>query len=448
MRDEENSREYLEKSAENAWKRGDPREAILLSKQLRDSEPYDPELQSDFIFKLHFLDTPHALGALELARYRELFEPHGKRVLPAWKRKQSGKLRIGYVSPDLYGQASHYVLLPILQNHDKSKFEIFIYCTHSAYDDYTKEIQVHADAWRTIDHNNYELLLDTIENDEIDILVDLAGHTGINSLPLFAERAAPVQVSWFGYMGSTGLLNMDYRFTDEWRLPKEFAEYYSEHLYYLPNSYTFSPLEKRPSLSLPPNATENYVTFGSLNSHLKLSTEVLSLWSNILSEAPASKFKIFACPDLEYAQWIKNFFKTKGIHPDRIEPRPRTSMYDFLDGISDIDIALDPFPYTGGVTTYHALSMGVPTITLEGTHEYARNCAAILREAGLDRFVAKTKEEYIKQALELSNERELLRNLRGTLPEELVKRSGAITRHIEAAYREMDQQVRAMHGER
>ena len=419
---------------------GDAKAGLIRLKALRDDDPYNPSLASEYLYLLHFAHlSPEAL-ALEHRRYGERFEPAGKIAMRPYPWKSNGKIRLGYLSPDLYGQASHYVILPILSHHDRSRFEIYVYSTHSAYDDYTRAVREHADAWRVADHHNYEYLRTLILADEIDILIDLAGHTGLNSLPVFAERVAPIQVSWFGYMDTTGLVNMDYRFTDPMRVPHGSDSRYSEKLIYLNNSYTFITLEKNIPRA---KHTERPFTFGSFNSVYKINDQVLDLWGEILRAVPASRLVISACPDFEYASKIKEFFLNKGISIDRIEPRPRMSLRNFLESMNDIDIALDPFPYTGGVTTYHTLSQGVPTITLEGNTEYERNCAAILREAGLSDWIAQTPQEYVTKAISFSHQRDLLGALRNSLPLELESREGSIVPEVEKRFEEMMERKRA-----
>ena len=438
MEPHKHAHEQLRREVEHLFQKGDPSSALSLFKQLRDNSPEDPEIASEFLFLLHFARTAPEALFLEHRRFARRFEPRGFVPMKAWPHKRTGKIRIGYLSPDIYGQASHYVLAPLLRGHNKRHFEIFVYATHPARDSYTEEIAGYADAWRLIGHKEYAAIRAAARHDEIDILVDLAGHSGINSMPAFAERAAPIQISWFGYMDTTGLANIDYRFTDEMRVPKGRDNFYSEHLFYLPNSYSFSPHENACDFSRTRD-TNDIVTFGSLNTPHKINKEVLETWATLLQKVPTSRLLFLACPDKKYSEWLRNFFASYGVDPFRVEPRPRQEMSQFLKTVSEIDVALDPFPYTGGITTYHALSVGIPTVTLEGTTEYERNCAAIMREAGLPDWIVHTKEEYIAKAAAFGAAHELRKNLRATLPRELVARSGAFVHDVEEAYQVMFQ---------
>ncbi len=184
-------------------------EALPYFKLARDLNPTDPYSQSEYAYSLHFTHTAPEVQFAENRRYAELFEPWGRIEMPPHPPKANGKIRLGYLSPDFFNHTSHSLNEPILHYHDKSQFELYLYYTNNKFDEHTEIIKKYADVWRTIEAQETDQLVEQIRKDKIDILIDLAGHTSRHSLPVFAKRAAPIQMSWYGYMDSTGLANMD-----------------------------------------------------------------------------------------------------------------------------------------------------------------------------------------------------------------------------------------------
>ncbi|MDO8493141.1 MAG: hypothetical protein Q7S19_01180 [bacterium] len=427
MKAEDLARKYLEF--------GEPNKALVLLKEIARLDPKNSDKRSAYLYAMHFANIPQEEIFREHLMFSRDFETRSES--PSFEA-HSKKIRIGYISPDLCAQASRYCLEPITTHHNKEIFEIFFYCNSPYHDIYTDKFRSHADGWREIQGMNTYDIVSGIRSDKIDILVDLAGHTSLNNLPVFMSRVAPIQVSWFGYMDTTGLVNMDYRLTDEWRTPRDREKFYTEKLVYIPNSYTFKSYENLPPITPPPMTTNGYITFGSFNSSQKINIEVINLWAEILHSIPNAKLLFVTPRDESYVEALLKNFNARGIDTNRIVIRERSSMPNFLSYINDVDVGLDPFPYTGGVTTYHALSLGVPTITLEGDVEFARNCGAIMREAGISALtVCKTKDEYVTKAIEFSKNPELLLKLRKKLPQELRSREKDTVKYVEEAFLKM-----------
>ncbi len=372
--------------------RGNWQRALDLYKTARDLSPLDPRHWDDYLYFLHHAPISSEEHFAEHLKYGALF-PEASPVprIP----KSNGKIRIGYLSSDLHEHATAFILEPILEAHDREHFEIYLYYTGTTPDFFTAKLASHAVVFRHLAGNAPEIRARIID-DAIDILIDLGGHTGGNNLPVFALRAAPVQVSWFSYMNTSGLAQMDYRITDEWRIPSGREKFYTEKLIYLPNSYTFRPLPE----ALPPPTSGKKYAFGSFNTLHKITIEMLDTWAKILKHKESSRLIVMTPRGPEHGVWVKKQFENRAINPARIEPREYTLLPELLKLMNETGVALGTYPYTGGATTYHTLSVGVPTVILEGETEYQRNSAAIMREVGLDDWIVRSYDEYVQKALE------------------------------------------------
>jgi predicted O-linked N-acetylglucosamine transferase (SPINDLY family) len=247
-------------------------------------------------------------------------------------------------------------------------------------------------------------LANQIDQDRIDILIDLSGHTARNRLCTFARKPAPIQASWMGYPGTTGLAAMDYYFADAHFLPcDEFGDRFTEKLVHLPAAAPFLPEAAAPPVSALPALSNGYLTFGSFNRPSKLGPSVIALWSQLLRALPEARMILGAMPqDGQYGQLIE-WFAAEGIARDRLEFQMRCDTASYLARHHRVDLCLDAFPYTGGTTTAHALWMGVPTLTLAGRTPASRHGATILKHVGLDEFVARTPAEYVRKGVELAS---------------------------------------------
>ena len=360
------------------------------------------------------------------------------------KKKSNERLRIGYVSGDFRAHSVAYFFKPLLQNHNSHVVETFCYYNNNFIDKITNNIMTTCDHWRSIFGITDSEIFKIIRKDKIDILVDLSGHTGKNNLLVFAQKPAPIQVTWLGYPNTTGLSSIDYRFTDIIADPVgEADDLHSEKLLRLPNGFLcFQGNEKVLSKSDPPQTHYDYITFGSFNNLSKITSEVIDVWSKILNLIPKSHL-ILKCRKLKHNKdYYYELFKNKGIDKDRIqlyEHLPSTG--DHLELYNSIDISLDPFPYNGATTTCEALWMGVPVITLLGDRHVGRVGASILTNVGLKDFIARDIDSYINLAVEMSANTKKLKEIRMTLrrqmQESLLCDARSFADNVETSYKDM-----------
>ncbi|RQW83142.1 MAG: tetratricopeptide repeat protein, partial [Geobacter sp.] len=309
-------------------------------------------------------------------------------------RDPDRELRIGYVSPDLGNHSVAYFVTAVFLNHDRSRFKIFCYSDREKEDASSERIKSGVDVWRKTACMDDDTLFSLIRSDGIDILVDLAGHTGGNRLPLFARRPAPIQVSWLGYPNTTGLSAIDYRIVDDVSdTPGDADRYHSETLVRLPNGFLcFDAPLKAPEIKPLPLLRNGFVTFGSFNALAKITDEAVALWSRILARVPRSRilFKNKCLFDESTRNRMFDRFAVQGINSERIMMTPFTmTTEEHLASYGHLDISLDTFPYNGTTTTCESLWMGVPVVGLLGNRHASRVTASILTRVGLDSLVAK-----------------------------------------------------------
>ncbi|MGD0768068.1 MAG: tetratricopeptide repeat protein [Tepidisphaeraceae bacterium] len=323
------------------------------------------------------------------------------------------RLRIGYVSPDLRHHAVGRCMLSLLPFHDREAFEIHCYASVAREDEMSAKLRASAARWRNIHRLDDAQAVEVIRADGIDILVDLAVHTEGNRLGVFARKPAPVQITYLGTCSTTGLSAMDYRLSDPYVDPPENElSDYSERTIRLPRTHLcYEPLEPTPEVSPPPAASAGNVTFGCLNNFMKCSVDALETWVRILRSAPGSRLILHAPPG-KAREDVRGRFDRAGISPNRLE---FVSRDDWPRTYGRIDVALDPFPYNGAITTCDALWMGVPVVTLSGRTAVGRLGRCILSNAGLPELVAATPEEYESIALDLASDLGRLSKLRAEL---------------------------------
>ena len=379
-------------------------------------------------------DVRHA--ASRAARIRPLHNP------PDPERR----LRVGYVSPDFRAHPVSYFFEPLLAEHDRGVVEVFCYAEVRRPDEITARLQDLADGWcSTVGRTDAELA-ERIREDRIDVLVDLAGHTAKNRLLAFAERPAPVQVTWLGYGATTGMTEMDYRLTDAVTDPVEEAGgFFSETLARLPRAFfCYAPPAEAPEVAPPPARANGHVTFGSYNNPSKTGPEVVEVWARVLREVPGSRLlmKSSQLGGESLSDKFHDAFAAHGIAGERIEFMPKfPAMSDHLAAYGRVDIALDSFPYNGATTSLEAAWMGVPMIALRGDRLVSRMGASILTQLGLTDLVADTAEAYVEAAVDLARDSDCLaalrRELRSRMAASPLCDAPAFTRDMEAAFREM-----------
>lgn len=431
-------------------------ESIAAMRKVVELHPDNALAWSNLLFTLNYREDLSPLQMLEEHR------AFGRQYTPApgsgpdfsqWDRKPDRKLRIGYVSPDFRNHVVAVFFEPVLDGHDRSRFEVICYFNHNEADTTTHRIKQKADYWRDIAALTDDDVERIMLQDRLDVVVDLAGHTARNRLPVLARRVAPVQVTWLGYPNGTGLETMDWRITDGRADPAPDTDaHYAERLYRLPDTFlVYRPHAESPPVAPSPCASTGQITFGAFNNYVKITDEMLALWVRILEGVPGSRLwvKTLALGDRNVRDLAMARYREAGGDPARVElSGPTASYQDHLAGYGRVDVALDTFPYHGTTTTCESLWMGVPVVTLAGGHHAARVGVSLLTAVGLESCVARSADEYVAKAVELASDRDALATLRaGIRPR--VQASALIdesrfTRELESAYRDMWRQwVRA-----
>ncbi len=333
-------------------------------------------------------------------------------------RSAERRLRVGYVSPDFREHPVTTFFEPVLAGHDRGKFEVFCYSHPLRVDEVTARLRGLADQWRDITHLTDEQAAQQIRADGIDILVDLAGHTAGNRLALFALGAAPVQVSYLGYIGTTGLPAMGYRVADANTDPAGTDAFYTEKVIRLETPFAcYRPPAGAPEVDGLPAARRGWVTFASFNALGKIPDELLALWAMILHAVPNSRLVMAAVGlgDPAAQRRIRAFFEARQISAERLELRPFETLSAYLALHQRVDILLDTFPVNGHTVSCHAMYMGVPLVTMAGGAYASRLGASLLTAIGLEDLIAATGEEYVRKAVGLAMDGGRLRGLRKDL---------------------------------
>ena len=424
---------------------GRPDEAIACFRGALALRPDSAAFHSSLLFALNYQDGPSP-AALH-AEARRWNERHGRHARPGVTfgndRDPDRRLRVGYVSPDFRRHSVAHFLGPLLRAHDHHAVEVFCYAEVARPDAVTAELQALADHWRVTAGMSDAAVAERIGDDHIDILVDLAGHSADNRLLVFARKPAPVQVTWLGYPGTTGLTTIDYRLVDAVSDPEQDrAARSSETLVRLADGF----LCYRAPVDAPPirASDSNVMTFGSFNNPTKLSASTLDVWAALLVRLPQARLLLKGSPfaDAPTRALFETRFAERGVAPEQLV------LVGHIDGDAEhlaryheIDIALDPFPYNGTATTCEALWMGVPVVALRGDRHAGRVGASLLAGLGLDELIARDTSRYIEIAAALAADRAKLdewrRNLRARMAASPLCDAKAFARKIEAAYRAM-----------
>lgn len=353
-------------------------------------------------------------------------------------------LRVGYLSPDFRDHPVSVFLSSAVAFHHRDRFETFCYSSNPKEDPVTRAFRQVVPHWREVSGMDDRRLAEGIRADGIDILVELAGHTKGNRLPVLALRPAPVQVSYLGYPATTGLATVDYRLTDALCNPPETQAWYCERLVPIEGGFCcYLPRPDAPDPGRLPAARNGHVTFGSLLNPKKVGEPVVALWARVLKEVPDARLLLFrntlAAPATR-ARYVEAFGR-HGIGPERLDLRWERRHPNYMAVYRDIDVALDTLPFAGHTLTCEGLWMGVPTVTLMGRDFAGRMGASVLHMAGLEGFTARTEDEFVRIAAGWAGRPQELARLRQGLRRQ-VERSRlcdatAFTRALEAAYRGM-----------
>ena len=385
--------------------------------------PDRPANWSALLFALSVSDRATAGGIA--AEHRAFGERFAARIAPlpsiAPVPRAGRRLKIGYVSSDWRRHAVAVFAEPLLAAHDRDHFEIFCYQNYAGGDEITARIAALADHFVPIASMVDAEAAQRIRADSIDILVDLNGHTAHNRLPLFFLKPATVQITWVGYLGSTGVPTIDYRLTDQFTDPPGQPEAAGvEALWRLPRTqWCYRPYVEAPEVGPLPAATADGVTFICMNHAIKISRTALALWARILTAVPASRLMLLATPYDGQRAEVLAFFAARGIAGERIEQVGEAPIATYLGRYLRADIALDSLPCAGGTTTCDALWMGVPVVTLVGDRPFSRSGASLLHNAGLTELIARTPDEYVRAAVDLAADRKRLAALRAGLRDRL-----------------------------
>lgn len=349
-------------------------------------------LSSDLMMDAQALFAEHLnFGEQFEAPLRNQWHPHTN------DNKPERQLRIGLVSGDFKNHAVANFVEPVLKHLSLSEsLSLNAYYTDNTEDAATHRLRAHFSHWHAVSDLKNPELADRIRTDGIDILIDLSGHTAANRLLTFARKPAPIQVTWIGYPGTTGLQAMDYYLCDRYAAPREFDWQFTEKTAFLPATSAFLPDNRAPEVNTPPALRNGYITFGSFNRPNKINSSVIVLWSMLLHSVPTAKLLMGATPEDARPALIQRFAE-QGVGIDRLTFAPRTIMQEYLALHHHIDICLDTFPYGGGTTSCHALWMGVPTLTLAGETTPSRVGAALMGHLGLDQFIATSIEDFVEK---------------------------------------------------
>lgn len=403
-------------------------------------------LASTRLFVLHYSPewTSAAIAAEHQAWGLRYFKSFPQRHFTN-SRKLDRPLKVAYISPDLRIHAVVFFLQPVLAAHNPAQVSVYLYSDVKKPDAVTLQLkEQHAVHWRDCAGLDDDSVMAMLADDQIDILVDLAGHTASNRLPLFAQRAAPLQVSWIGYPNTTGLTTMDYRITDGNADPPGMTDHlHTEKLVRMPDSFLcYRPGADFPEPSVCPHLHHGYITFGSFSNFVKVTPQVLELWARILAEVSDSRlvFRARGLAETRFLADIAPIFMRHGVAPERIAILGHArSVVENLGDYGKIDIALDTFPYNGTTTTCESLCMGVPVATLAGDAHVSRVGVSLLSSLGLPELIAKNGDDYVKIAVELALDETRLLLLRRTLRQRILDSpltdNVAFTNHLEQLYR-------------
>ncbi len=367
----------------------------------------------------------------ELARlHREWNQRHAAALKSTWRPFRNTAdpdrpIRLGFVSADFKRHPVGFFLVRALECLDPHDFAATCYSVGAKKDDFTARLAAAATTWRDVPHLGDEALAEQIRADEIDVLLELAGHTDGNRLLMFARKPAPIQATWIGYVGTTGLEAMDYLLADRFHILPETESCFREKVLRLPDGYVcYCPPPDAPEVGPLPAAEHGLVTFGSFNNPAKITPGVVAVWADILKQVPDARLV------LKYAglgsdgarRRLRELFAQNGVNPERLDLQGRSPHRAFLNVYNQIDVALDPFPYSGGLTSCEALWMGVPVITYPGETFASRHALSHLSNAGVTGTIARDLDHYIELAVQWANDLPRLAALRAGLREQ-VRRS-------------------------
>ena len=359
------------------------------------------------------------LGAL----HREWDSRHAKALAPeapVWAntREPDRPLKLGFVSADFGRHPVAHFSIRFLEQIDSRQFTTCLYSNRATPDDMTERFRQAGDVWHDVCRTSDTDLDALIRADQIDILFDLAGHTRGNRLLVFARRPAPIQISWIGYGGTTGLTAMDHLLADRFHVPPEDDSYYQERVIRLPQAHVcFDPPADAPAVTRLPALEQGVITYCSFNNPAKITPQVVAAWAEVLERVPRSRLvlKYQGLDESNTQGRYVSLFEQHGVKATRLEFQGKSPHPEMLGEYNRADIALDPFPFCGGMTTCLALWMGVPVVTLPGETFAGRQSLSFLSHLGLTATVAQGLADYVQRAVQLAQDLDALAQLRSQL---------------------------------
>ena len=441
---------------------GEIEETIRTLQALVEQMPSLAAAHSALLYTIHY--SPEYDASRLAAEHREwgriFCEPVRRAIAPHENdRTPDRKLRVGYVSPDFRDHTVPHFVTAALEQHDPERFEVFCYSDVIARDAVTARLRASVEHWAETRGVQDEALAGRIRQDQIDILVDLRGHAADNRLPMFCLKPAPVQVNMVGYFDTTGLPTMDYRITDEHQDPLRQAQggppgqteqYHTEKLIRIePSCWCYTADEDAPEVAEPPALKNGFITFGSLNKIVKVSEPCAKLWARVLGTVPPSTSSgrggsklLLSVVSADAAGTVRKRLESYGLPSDRLIVTDKTrTRREYLQRFSEIDIALDTWPFNGITTSCDGLWMGVPCVSMTGETSVSRAGKSILHGAGMGELATESPERFVTVASQLARDVDRLAQMRRTMRDRLLASAlmnhRGFARKLEAAYREM-----------
>ena len=400
-------------------------EAVACYRRALELKPDYAEAHSNLLHTLLYCtDVTAAQLAQEHAGYeRRHAAPLSRVAAPQAATHDSGaRLRVGFVSSDLGAHPVGYFLVRMFENLGPDQLETVCYSGRTVKDRLTRRIHAAATQWRDVIGLDHERLAEQIRADRIDILFDLAGHLDRNRLLVFARKPAPVQITWAGCAGTSGLAAMDFILADRYVIPSQLEANYSEKVLWMPDGYVcYDPPEYAPALAPLPAVAAGYPTFGCFNNPAKINEQVVEAWARILHRVSPSRLvlKYKGMNARSAAEDLAGEFASRGIDPRRVTCLGYSPHAQLLAAYHGIDLALDPFPYSGCLTTCEALWMGVPVVTCPGETFVSRYSLSHLSNVGLTETIARDVDEYVELAVSLASDLPRLESMRAGLRERM-----------------------------
>jgi predicted O-linked N-acetylglucosamine transferase (SPINDLY family) len=404
---------------------GRPEEAIACFRESLARQPLAPAIHSNLLLHLNYSSrvTPEQVRDEHLAWAARFTGPMPDAPRVPEPHDPGRRLRIGYLSADFRGHTVAGFIETLLRHHDRDRVEVFAYASVARPDETTERLKPLADHWRPVGGLTDAQAFDLIRGDQLDVLIDLGGHTAGNRLLVMAARLAPVQATLFGYPNTTGLKAIDFRISDPISDPPGQTEpLYTETILRLPETaWVYAPPGDAPPVTPLPAASRQGFTFGCLNNAAKISDACLEAWATILHAVPDARLVLLAGQSQVGARRLHDRFAERGVPRERVELVARLPRPEYFAAYSRFDLSLDPFPYNGGVTTGDSLWMGVPVLTVAGSSYVSRQGIMAMTTLGLPEFVARSPEDLVRLAKDWTNRRHELAQVRAGLRDRLAK---------------------------